>query len=218
MRPGRPGVHPLFGRRGGRTYPSGSRSRGRVRPRVRWTRGDDHTGPGSAAAYPGSACRCGFRPGAGGWAVRPEDAQGDRGVAGGGGRRQQRAPDSGSPQSKPLPARHGPEVDVRRPARERLRDGVHQEQVRGAGGGADVESSRTNTVTIRPTAPHGPRPRIGRTTHRSGSPAGYRAGTSEPVGRRSEPGDRAFAAPVRPIDACRTLSPARISGLLHRSP
>ena len=50
--------------------------------------------------------------------------------------------------------------------------------------------------------------RTGRTTRRSGSPAGYRAGGSEPGSRRSEPGSRVFAAPVGPIDACRTLDPA----------
>ena len=59
------GVHPLFGRRGGRSDPSGTRSGGRVRPGVRWARGGDRSGRGPTAAHPGGACRCGLRPGAG---------------------------------------------------------------------------------------------------------------------------------------------------------
>ena len=39
----------------------------------------------------------------------------------------------GVPSPSRSPARHGPEVDVGRPARERLRYAVHQQQVRGAG-------------------------------------------------------------------------------------
>ena len=47
--------------------------------------------------------------------------------------------------------------------------------------------------------------RIGKTTHRSESPARYRAGGLEPVCHRFELGDRVFAAPVAPVDACHTL-------------
>ena len=60
--------------------------------------------------------------------------------------------------------------------------------------------------------------RIGKTTHRSGSPARYRAGRLQPVGHRFELGDRAFAAPMAPVDACHTLSPARIGGVFDLSP
>ena len=59
---------------------------------------------------------------------------------------------------------------------------------------------------------------LGRTTYRSRSPAKYRAGSSEPVGYRFELGERVFAAPVAPVDACHTLSPTRIGGLLRLSP
>ena len=37
------------------------------------------------------------------------------------------------------------------------------------------------------------------------------------MGRRSEFGDRVFAAPAVPVDACHTLAPTRIGGLFHLS-